>query len=534
MRRLPTTSAAADEQTRVRREQDRIVEERERRSATSRPSSTAASGARSGSSHRPRRAGRRVTEVRSLRRRSRTSCGSRWRARSSVWTGGGSDANGVPRRRASSPAMVQQRAADLGASEMQGARCCVASRSGPHGRRHASVTQACACVRGRLAARHPRRLRPLAPGRLPRGPHRPARRQDLGDAVLLRAYKQQIELPDEWETRAAPVPGAREVSRELRRLDWAATALLDHQPHGRLAPLAPSSHVTARHAIGASARRTCSGWVPTPSLDGDRGAHALGDASPAVVGCGRSTAAAAPDRLGRRAVRRPGGLRPAGGAAPGAVTPLAVGLALDVLWPDDGDGAPWNGRWRPAVRVERYVDGRAVPSRATAVARVAKAAVLRTGPRRVSPSSPSPCSRPRPCSATSAGPRAPSSRPSCARVTGWRVRALAAALDSGTGRRGGARGRARPPGQHRLRGADRWRCGCTGGSPRPSRATADLARRRGTADGRRRLGRRRARRAVARLRRPEWSSAYRRLHQAGAGTPPPARRGSGRTALSQA
>ena len=56
-------------------------------------------------------------------------------------------------------------------------------------------------------------------------------RNDLGNAVLSRAYKNDIQMPDEWQ--AIPrLFEAREVSRELRRLDWAATALLDHQPVG--------------------------------------------------------------------------------------------------------------------------------------------------------------------------------------------------------------------------------------------------------------------------------------------------------------
>lgn len=73
---------------------------------------------------------------------------------------------------------------------------------------------------------------------------------DLGDAVLARAYKQQVELPDEWETVPRLFEGAREVSRELRRLDWAATALLDHQPVGGW-PRSPEVALSATQAIGA-------------------------------------------------------------------------------------------------------------------------------------------------------------------------------------------------------------------------------------------------------------------------------------------
>ena len=59
------------------------------------------------------------------------------------------------------------------------------------------------------------------------------------------------------------------------------------------------------------------------------------------------------------------------------VTPLAVGLALDVLWPEDG-APPTETQVSARVRVEGFVDGKAVPvDGAKAIARLAKAAVLR-------------------------------------------------------------------------------------------------------------------------------------------------------------
>ena len=57
-------------------------------------------------------------------------------------------------------------------------------------------------------------------------------RADLDDTVLARAYGQRIEEPDEWASVPGLFRGAREVSRDLRRLSWAATALLDHEPVG--------------------------------------------------------------------------------------------------------------------------------------------------------------------------------------------------------------------------------------------------------------------------------------------------------------
>ena len=55
-------------------------------------------------------------------------------------------------------------------------------------------------------------------------------RQDLGDAVLTRAWRGDVELPDLW----GAVPAlfrARGVTRELRRVGpWVPAALLAHSP----------------------------------------------------------------------------------------------------------------------------------------------------------------------------------------------------------------------------------------------------------------------------------------------------------------
>ena len=203
---------------------------------------------------------------------------------------------------------------------------------------------------------------------------------DLGDAVLARAYKQQVELPDEWETVPRLFPGAREVSRELRRLEWAATALLDHLPSTGNWPRSPEVAVGAPQAIGALLGHVL-GLGADADLDGAVLLSALG--RPPV----RAAWAAVDDALRRHLIAwadeqfgAPAAFALRVARRQELVAPLAVALALDVLWPDDGS-VPEERQVAARVRVERFVDGRAVPvTDATAVARVAKAIVLRTGP----------------------------------------------------------------------------------------------------------------------------------------------------------
>lgn len=203
---------------------------------------------------------------------------------------------------------------------------------------------------------------------------RPA--EDLGDAVLSRAYKHGVELPDEWQAVPRLFPGATEVGRDLRCLDWAATALLDHQPPGGW-PRSVEPAITARHAVGSllahvlglradaqldgvvlltalSRRDLRAAWVAVDSqLRGrliDWAATELGD--PAALAL----------QIAQRNEH---------------VTPLAVGLALDVLWPEGG-ALPTETQVSARVRVERFVDRKAVSvDGAKAIARLAKAAVLR-------------------------------------------------------------------------------------------------------------------------------------------------------------
>lgn len=203
---------------------------------------------------------------------------------------------------------------------------------------------------------------------------RPA--EDLGDAVLSRAYKYGIELPDEWQAVPRLFPGATEVGRDLRRLDWAATALLDHQPPGGW-PRSVEPALTARHAVGSLLARVL-GLGMDAQLDGVLILTALGRRDV------RAAWGAVDPHLRRHLIDWAGTELgdPAAAALQIAqrnehVTPLAVGLALDVLWPEDGT-PPTEAQVAARVRVEGFVDGKAVPvDGAKATARLAKVAVLR-------------------------------------------------------------------------------------------------------------------------------------------------------------
>lgn len=203
---------------------------------------------------------------------------------------------------------------------------------------------------------------------------RPA--EDLGDAVLSRAYKHGVELPDEWQAVPRLFPGAIEVGRDLRCLDWAATALLDHQPPSGW-PRSVEPALTAHHAVGSLLARVL-GLEADTQLDGVVLLTALGRRNV------RAAWVAADPQLRRHLIDwvrtelgDPAALSLQIAQRNEHVTPLAVGLAMDVLWPENG-APPTETQVAARVRVEGLVDGKAVPvDGAKALARLVKAAVLR-------------------------------------------------------------------------------------------------------------------------------------------------------------
>lgn len=272
-----------------------------------------------------------------------------------------------------SPAMVQQRAADLVKSDAQ----ILLLRARPEWS-HGDVKVGDAVVRVLPGVSQLAVLDILASlatdERAIVLTDRPA--DDLGDAVLSRTYKYGIELPDEWQAVPRLFPGATEVGRDLRRLDWAATALLDHQPLGGW-PRSVEPALTARHAVGSLLARVL-GLGADAELDGVLLLTALGRRDV------RAAWGAVDPQLRRHLIDWAAAELgdPAAVALQIAqrnehVTPLAVGLALDVLWPEDG-AVPNETQVSARVRVESFVDGKPVPvDSAKAIARLAKVAVLR-------------------------------------------------------------------------------------------------------------------------------------------------------------
>ena len=200
-------------------------------------------------------------------------------------------------------------------------------------------------------------------------------RSDLNETVLTRAYRQQIENPDEWGSIPA-LFGAKDVSRELRSLEWAATALLDHEPNGGWAPSSEFA-VTAEHAIGGLLALLLgidhdgldAVVIMTALSDGARSSWSAVD--PALqlhlIGWAERTYGTAAS-FALRTTAAPGGL----------VKPLALGLAIDVLWPHPPDDLTEEQVAARTRLTERYAAGHSItPLQAREIADASMSAVLR-------------------------------------------------------------------------------------------------------------------------------------------------------------
>lgn len=189
--------------------------------------------------------------------------------------------------------------------------------------------------------------------------------QDLGDTVLLRAWRRQLEQPDLWSA-VPPLFKARGVARDLHRSGtWVPAALLSRTPAGGWPPtLGPE--VNADFALGNLIAHLLG--LPLPeTIDADRVLTMTDDA--AGRSNWRGVDQALRTRLEAWADEHLGtavgfALRAAGGSS--AVTPLAVGLVIDALTdprtPQLATGTPTArevARGQALVRLfERHLAGR--------------------------------------------------------------------------------------------------------------------------------------------------------------------------------
>jgi hypothetical protein len=186
--------------------------------------------------------------------------------------------------------------------------------------------------------------------------------QDLGDAVMLRAHRQRVESVDEWSAVAGLYDARRLDPALLRVGPWVPAALLEHQPPEGW-PRVATGIVTADHALGnllgASLR------LPLPvELDLVGLITALDTLETRAAW--QATAEPLRDALHTWASSSLGGAAgmALAAAARSPISIVAIGLALDVLWPaDSGSAGPERGPARG--RIESRIDGRPI-STATA------------------------------------------------------------------------------------------------------------------------------------------------------------------------
>lgn len=198
--------------------------------------------------------------------------------------------------------------------------------------------------------------------------------RDLGDAVLTRAAGRTVERPDDWDA-VAGMTGARDVDAALRRHGrWAATALLDHRPETGW-PAAATDVLMADEALGWLLARVLRQPVPT-EWDAVRLVEVL-NTLPA-----RSAWAATDEQLRRHLTRWAADALGSQArlallaAQTTAVSVVALGLALDVLWPTDGTAEP--DQLIARGKIETTFGGTALnPARVRALATDARDITLR-------------------------------------------------------------------------------------------------------------------------------------------------------------
>ena len=201
---------------------------------------------------------------------------------------------------------------------------------------------------------------------------------DLGEDVLVSAWRQRIQTIREWDAVPALFRGARTIDNELRRVgSWAATALLDHRPTGGW-PVSPTPSLTSTLALGSLLAHLI-GEPSSTTLDGALVMSALNDRDR------RERWGAIDSQLRGHLIDWAGSaigddaalaLRVAGRQQ--SISPLAVALAADVLWPSTGSEAVDERRVSARARIESKVDDKPIaPLTAQRAAATGRAVVTR-------------------------------------------------------------------------------------------------------------------------------------------------------------
>lgn len=178
-------------------------------------------------------------------------------------------------------------------------------------------------------------------------------RHELGDAIVLRTRRRDVETLDEWN-RVPGLFGAHSMDGRLRSVtgSWLPRALMQWQPAGGW-PRVPAGVVPAPLAIGALLARIL-GHDPTEAVDTAVVLERLD--SPGVkerwreldddVRSGLTAAVSA-------TISPSAALALRVALESGPVSVVAIGLALDVLWPKSSTVAPSAEQIAARTRIER-------------------------------------------------------------------------------------------------------------------------------------------------------------------------------------
>lgn len=178
---------------------------------------------------------------------------------------------------------------------------------------------------------------------------------DLGETVLMRVRGRRIERLDEWDA-LSELFGAKDLARGFRRAGaWVPSALLLHRPPAGW-PHVTAGLLTIDHALSCLLT-TLLGLPAGVELDD---AHVLARLDQEDVRASwreiDTTVRAGLTEWARHAIGPVAPLALAVASQPTAVSPVAIGLAIDVLWPE-GKPPLTQDQSRAQARVEPWLGG---------------------------------------------------------------------------------------------------------------------------------------------------------------------------------